>query len=531
MALHTWAPRALAAATASCTALALVAAPAQAAETDAPKNIIYMIGDGMGYNHVAATNLYETGQSRYQLNGANKLDEIKELEGKPVQTFESWNELALTSFQLGNSYDKVKAWEDREWINKSPTDSAAAGTAMATGKKTMNGMLGVDAYGNTLENASERAIANGKSAGVVSSVPFSHATPAAWASHNPKRSDYHGVAAEMIASDLDVIMGAGHPYFDDDSQPVTDPNFKKTYISKESYDQLANGDTDWRFITEQDDFKSLAQGVAAGDDKVFGLAKVGSTLQQARSGSDGEEKANVGPFVTEFNAGVPDLATMSLGALNVLNQNDNGFHIMIEGGAIDWTGHANTIGRSIEETIDFNKAVEAVEDWVEKNSSWDETLLIVTADHETGYLAGPNDMAEYTALTGTEKGKPEHKYYSNNHTNQLVPFYFKGAGSADIKAAVVDTDQVRGDYIDNTTVARLTLDKWWTAKSDDKDDKPKGSADGSADKDKNDDAKQDSDASSLTPGGIAAIVIAVLAALAGIAAFVAPQVQNFLPKF
>src|SRR5699024_6999886 len=134
-------------------------------------------------------------------------------------------------------------------------------------------------------------------------------------------------------------------------------------------------------------------------DKVFGLAQVATTLQQGRGG-DSEGKL---PGEVAFNENVPDLPTMSEGALEVLGQNEDGFHLMIEGGAIDWTGHANETTRNIEETQDFNAAVESVVDWIETNSSWDETLLVVTADHETGYLGGVEDgpaLPERTASGG-----------------------------------------------------------------------------------------------------------------------------------
>ena len=150
---------------------------------------------------------------------------------------------------------------------------------------------------------------------------------------------------------------------------------------------------------------------------------------------------------------------MSEGALNVLGQDEDGFHLMIEGGAIDWTGHANDISRNIEEQQDFNKAVDSVIAWVEQNSSWDETLLIVTADHETGYLSGQDELPNWKALTGEAGQVPDHGWYSGNHTNQVVPVFFKGAGSEDIKASTVGTDPVRGGFIDNITIANLTFDK------------------------------------------------------------------------
>lgn len=337
--------------------------------TDGPKNIIYLVGDGMGYNHIAATNLFETGQTKHQVEGeAGDVSPVEGGEAAQVYEGDAWNELAMSTFQEGNSYDPEKAWNDHDYVNEDYTDSAAAGTAMATSSKTENGMIGVTSDGATVQNTSEHAIDNGKSAGVVSSVPFNHATPAAWAAHNDDRNDFHAMADEMIGGDLDVIMGAGHPLYDEDNQPVE-----------------------------------------AGE-KYFGLPQVASTLQHNRSGDSAV------PYDTELND-VVDMSTMAEGALNILDQNDEGFHVMIEGGVIDWAGHAND--------------------------------------------AGPTDDPSWSAMTGQAGEMPEHSWHSENHTNQLVPVFFRGAGSKDITTAATGVDPVRGNYIDNVDIANLTLNTWW----------------------------------------------------------------------
>lgn len=422
--------------------------------TGGPKNIIYMVGDGMGYNHVAAANLYESGQTRYQVEGEAAPEQLEELEGEAVQVYEGddWNHLAMATFQEGNSYDGLRAWSDHNYVNEDFTDSAAAGTAMATGGKTSNGSLGVSSDGEAMENTSERAKAQGKAAGVVSDVPFSHATPAAWAAHNADRNDYHAIADEMLAGDLDVIIGAGHPLYGVDNELLAEPNYR--YISEEGFTAASTGETDFEYFEEDAAFEALANGEVEEGTQYFGLAQVASTLQHDRTG------ASAVPYDVEQND-VIDLATMSEGALNALNTDDDGFHLMIEGGAIDWAGHANDIARDIEEVQAFNDTVDVVVEWVEENSSWDETLLIVTADHETGYLSGQDELPGWKALHGGAGEVPEHEYYSGNHTNQVVPFFYKGAGSEDIAANVAGTDPVRGDYIDNTTVANLTFNEWW----------------------------------------------------------------------
>ena len=427
-------------------------------EAEAPKNVIVMIGDGMGYNHIASTNLYETGQSRFITEG--EPGNVTELDGESVQQYEDFNHVAmktdsLNTIDTGYEYDPEGAWGDFNWAKNAPTDSAAAGTAMATGTKVRNGALNMDPAGNELQTISELAHETGRSAGVVSSVQYSHATPASYAVANENRNNYRAIGDSMLNAEyLDVVMGAGHPMYNDDGEERA---ASYDYISEATYNEVSQGNTDWDYIDSKADFEALADG-SMESDKVFGLAQVATTLQQARSG----DSAGTMPGEVDFNDNVPDLSTMSEGALNVLGQDDDGFHLMIEGGAIDWTGHANETTRNIEETQDFNAAVDTVIDWVETNSSWDETLLVVTADHETGYLGGAEDDPNFTAMTGTANELPTVGWSSGSHTNHLVPYFFKGAGSDAILDATVGTDPVRGDYIDNTTVANLFKEQLWT---------------------------------------------------------------------
>ncbi len=150
---------------------------------------------------------------------------------------------------------------------------------------------------------------------------------------------------------------------------------------------------------------------------------------------------------------------MTKGALNVLDNDMDGFVLMIEGGAIDWASHANQTGRTIEEEMDFNEAVDAVIAWVQKNSNWGETLLIVTGDHETGDLWGPgsgivNGTAKFAPIVNNGKGNvPSVSWNSPEHTNQLIPLFVKGDASRFLRDYVRATDPIRGAYIDNTNLA------------------------------------------------------------------------------
>lgn len=441
------------------------AAPAMADEQQGPKNVIVLIGDGMGYNHIDNTSLYENGTANWQVRSTSA-GQVENVPGTPSQVFETWDHAAMTHYAHGGSYDPEQAWSDFDYVKENPTDSAAAGTAMATGQKTYNGTLGLDTEGNAPENLTERAIALGKAAGVVSSVPFSHATPASYVAHVESRNDYHGIAEQMIESDLDVILGAGHPHYSDSNEELDAPRYG--YISERDHNRLVDGQTDWAYVEEKADFEALATGETP--EKVFGLAQVGSTLQQGRdvatvSGEDYLDPDAVAdetrPYQTELNEGVPSLETMTQVALNVLDEDEDGFFVMIEGGAIDWTGHANDTVRNIEETQDFNASVEAAVAWVEENSSWDETQIIVTADHETGYLSGVDSDPSLDELEGARGATPVVGWFSGDHTNQLVPVFSRGAGTRELLARATKEDPVRGAYLDNTDLANYLLDGLW----------------------------------------------------------------------
>ena len=157
---------------------------------------------------------------------------------------------------------------------------------------------------------------------------------------------------------------------------------------------------------------------------------------------------------------------MTAGALNILDDDPDGFFLMIEGGAIDLASHQHQFGRMIEEQWDFDNAVEAVVEWIETNSSWSETLLIVTADHETGYItvpaSGPVPIPwAWIPLTVEQAGEmPAMQWNSSNHTNSLVRLFSKGAGANRLPAFAIGTDPYRGPYLDNTAVGQIVFDLW-----------------------------------------------------------------------
>lgn len=419
------------------------------------KNVIMMISDGCGYNHITAASYYRTG-----------LADGFVFHKFPVQ-------VGMSTHPIGKEYDPNKAWTDLNYVKDDYTDSAAAATALSCGYKTYNGAIGLvgddDNHAVRAKNVIEYAEDNGKMTGVVTSVPLSHATPAGFVAHNKSRNKYDEIAREMIMeSAVDVIMGCGCPYHDDDGQYEDSGSFK--YVGdEETWVELVDGtittaDADG---DGQPDPWHLAQTVAEFNEiatqknppkRVIGVPLIHSTLQSKRSGSGDH------PFDSERNDEVPTLAEMTKAALNVLSQDEDGFFVMVEGGAVDWASHDNKSGRMIEEELEFVNAIEAVVNWVDTHSNWDETLLVITADHECGFLTGPADEGPVEEiLTLKNNGKlsiPDLKWRSGSHTNSLVPLFAQGPPSAlELITKMADEkDPVRGAYVDNTEIGQLLID-------------------------------------------------------------------------
>jgi len=204
-------------------------------------------------------------------------------------------------------------------------------------------------------------------------------------------------------------------------------------------------------VQTRSDFQALMSGETPA--RVCGIPQVAKTLQQLRGGN-----ADAAPYAVPMNNNVPTLPEMALGALNVLDEDPDGFFLMIEGGAIDWASHSNQSGRMIEEQLDFTHAVEAVVSWVEEHSNWQETLLVVTADHETGYLWGPGSNPNWRPLVNNGAGVvPGMTWYTTIHTNSLVPVYAQGAAGQSLAGLANQIDPVRGAYLDNAELGAWLL--------------------------------------------------------------------------
>ncbi len=407
------------------------------------KNVIIMISDGCGYYQVDAASLYQYGKTGVQV-----------YERFPFQ-------FGMSTYAVGGSYDSDAAWADFDYVKSGATDSAAAATAMSTGFKTYSGAIGVAPDGQDVFHLLERCEELGMATGVVSSVEFSHATPAGFVAHNVSRNNYAEIANEMIyGSACDVIMGCGAPDFDNSGNPGFG-NAKYiggagTWADITDDFMVAGADADndglgdnWSVIRSREEFQAMAEGDAPA--RVLGVPYVYQTLQQNRSGDPYAAPYDVPQIET-----VPTLEEMTKAALNVLDNDEDGLFLMVEGGAVDWAGHANQTGRVIEEEIDFNKSVEAVVAWVQENSDWGETLLVVTGDHETGYMTGPDSDPDWMPLVNNgPTAQPGAEWHSGNHTNQLIPFYAKGSAARGFMCNIEDEDSVRGRYIDNVTLPNV----------------------------------------------------------------------------
>lgn len=462
---------------------ALFATPALGADA---LNVILMISDGQGFNTVRATDYYVGSPAVYHGTDFIKFG---------MQTSSANNPLGYNAKLMASDFNYAKTGF---------TDSASAATAMYTGVKNYDGTINWTTDGKPLTTFFEQAAQGGKAIGAVSSVQLSHATPGAVYGHNSSRNNYASIGWEGIYGsnpldgsakndgnnpragnnglydalnyygNLKVLMGAGHGDYTDNG--VYNPSVTDKYVGGSAAwsdikdDLPPNG---WTLIETKDDFEKVAAGTL-NPDKVLGIAQVTGTLQQSRSNPAGD--------FDPLNTHVPTLETMTKAALNVLDNSPNGFAVMIEGGAVDWANHANQLDRMLEEQMDFNLSVKAVVDYLDANTNgnnWTNTLLIVTADHETGHLWGDDTPGsffdvngnwtydvgiDYAHVKNNGKGElPGAKFNSGNHTNALVPLFARGAGAELFADYVEGTDPYmvamygldatwNGDYVDNTAI-------------------------------------------------------------------------------
>lgn len=321
----------------------------------APVNVILMIGDGMGSDIITAAGAYRFGAAYHAFGGDQRLV-LETLPGPYYCTTFSTN---------GAGYDFT--WENgsRDYPKKGAADSAAAATALATGVKSYNGAIAVDTHGRPLVSLTALAQQAGMKVGIITSVPFFDATPAAFGAHTAGRGNAKEITHEMLmVTQPDVLMGGGNP----DSAA---PEQAFGAISEEDWEAIKAGRTPYRLVQDRADFQALIAQPTG--EKVLGLFRNSYALT-ARN-ADGKSA----------DPKLPTLAEMTAASLSVL-ANPQGFFLMVEGGAIDKLAHPNNLDATVGETLAFDEAVAAALEWIAAHGGWEENLLIVTADHDTGYL-------------------------------------------------------------------------------------------------------------------------------------------------
>ena len=316
-----------------------------------PKNVIFLIGDGMGLAHIYAG----------MVANGNRL----ELE-----------RCTTSGFSKTYSSDHFT------------TDSGAGGTALACGVKTRNGMIGMKPDSLAVESILELSEKNKLSTGIVVACSVTHATPASYIAHQINRNMYEEIASDYLKTDIDVFIGGGRKYFEDrtDGRNLTNELKAKNY-------QIAYN---------LNDVKTVKSGKLAGllyDDQNPGMPERGSMLPDA-----------------------------TVAAIDILANNRKGFFLMVEGSQIDWAGHDNNLQQVILEVLDFDKTIGKALDFAKKDGN---TLVIITADHETGGM---------TILNGKFSSETMEALFSTkNHSGVPVPVFAYGPGAENFSGFMENT--------------------------------------------------------------------------------------------
>ena len=325
------------------------------------RNIIYMIGDGMGLTHLTMLEIEE----RYRPNAFDRAQNI-----------------ALISTYSANN--RV-------------TDSAAAGTALATGHKTNNKMLGMLPDGSHCESLLTRARDKGLATGIVVTCALTHATPAAFYAHVDNRNNEAAIAADLAECGFDVLIGGSRDLLH--RQPEQGATLAERFAAK---------------------------GYAVVD-----------TLPDAAAIHSGRLVGACGKYhMPSMLEGRGDFLPQAVGkALEILDANSagRGFALMVEGSQIDFESHTNTTEGILAEMRDFERAIGVAMDFADTHPG---TLVVVCADHETSGMAIPSNNKDFTE---SESGV-QYVYGTGSHTASYVPVYLYGAGAESINGILDNTE-------------------------------------------------------------------------------------------
>ena len=344
-----------------------------------PKNIILLISDGMSLTQV----------STYRL-----------LKGGPNERI-AVDKFPVSGIVLTHSENAIV------------TDSASSATAFSTGRKTNNGALGLDEDNKILENFTEIIDRYGYVSSLISTSEITHATPAAYASHVDLRWKTDEISLQMMESNVMTILGGGRHFF-----LPEDLGGKRS----DGLNLLEQMESSRMVMTEKKELDSF-------DHSYLGTV-VGLFADEALRDKEKPENHVFEPSSSE-------MLNFAINRSEKFNENGcKGFFIMLEGSQVDWAGHANDLNYLKREMQDFDEAVELALDYATQNP---DTLVIATADHETGgLLIESSSPTDYTA--------PEVKFSFNtgigygSHTGVPVPVYAYGPGSENFTGTLDNTD-------------------------------------------------------------------------------------------
>lgn len=362
------------------------------------KYVFLFIGDGMGSTHVAVAESY-----------------LSYLQGKLGGAMLTMSQFPYYGTATSHSSDA------------NVTDSSAAGTAISCGVKTYNGGLGIDAEGNEARSMAYDLKDDGYQVGIISTVPINHATPGAFYASSSSRNDYYGISKQIVESGFEFFAGSGFIDFrgKGDKEEATD-----IYLEKNGYE--------------------VSYGIAEFKEEATGKDKVVFCQE-----SNKEESA--GNYVSSGK--IAEDAT--LGQMLQLGMeffdDDEPFFFMCEGGKIDWTAHANKVMPMIMDILEFDDAIAVAYEFYKKHPK--ETLIVVTADHETGGISlgsGPDHVNWQMLIEQWEKdGKQNNLGWKENsemnrkasigwttgsHTGGPVPVYAVGKGGEKFMGRMDNTD-------------------------------------------------------------------------------------------
>ncbi len=386
--------------------------PLGTASESSAKNVILLIGDGMGFPQLGAARV----------------------------ALANWNLSSYAGTELNMDNMDQTGYVTTFSANSFVTDSAPAATAMATGNKTNNGVIGQDATaiqyikdGRNLTTILELAEKAGLSTGLITTTRITHATPAAFYAHVDNRDNESEIADQLLESDVDVVLGGGLSYFvgKNETDPVggkskrgDNRNLIDEFMSKE-YVFVYNG--------------TAFQDVDANKtEKLLGLFET-SHMQYELERLASTEKD-------------PSLANMTEKAIAILSKNPKGFFLMVEGGRIDHASHARDLNNTTMDTLAFDNAVRTALDFAGKSN---DTLVIVTADHETGGLIlQPENLDKYEAgglkpifASGTTKTPgPRYDFITEmeeaTHTAVDVPIMASGPEAEKVSQGKMDNTEI-----------------------------------------------------------------------------------------